>query len=106
MRRLVALSINVAVAVLAYFGFIVGVEGAANVTMVMLWLAIVLSPFALSEGVSDDLKAQPYWYKVLDTLYDISMTIFLLWIGMMWTGVFYLIHLLLVAAARWGERKE
>ena len=106
MRRLVALSINVAVAVLAYFGFIVGVEGAANVAMVMLWLAIVLSPFALSKGVSDDLKSQPYWYKAVDTLYDVGMTAFLLWIGMMWTGVFYLIHLLLIAGARWGEIKE
>lgn len=98
--------LNGAVAAFAYFGFVQGVEGAANVAMVMLWVTIAISPIAISEKISSELREQRYWYKVVDTAYDISMTVFLLWIGFMWTGVFYMIHMLLIAAARFSKKPD
>lgn len=98
--------INGAVAALAYFGFVQGVEGAANVAIVMLWLTIVISPLALSKEMMAGLRQMPMWYKAVDTAYDISMTVFLLWIGMMWTGVFYLIHMLILASVRYSKKQN
>lgn len=98
--------INGAVACLAYFGFIQGLDGAANVAMVILWLTIALSPFVLMDKLADELRSRPEWFKAVDTVYDITMTVFLLWIGMMWTGVFYLIHTMLVAGARYSTRNN
>ena len=97
--------INGSIAALAYCGFVEGVQGAANVAMVMLWLAICITPFALTDNITKMLQSKKQWEKHVDTVYDFSMCFFLLWIGMMWTGVFYLIHSILTAAVMYGVKK-
>ena len=97
--------INGSIAPLAYFGFIEGVQGAANVAMVMLWLAICITPFALTDNITKMLQSKPQWKKHVATAYDIAMCFFLLWIGMMWTGVFYLIHSILISSVTYSEKK-
>ena len=97
--------INGSIAALAYCGFVEGVQGAANVALVILWLEICISPFVFTEKITAMLQSKQQWKKHVATTYDIAMCFFLLWIGMMWTGVFYLIHSILIASVMYSEKK-
>ena len=76
-----------------WYGFVEGVQGAQNVGLLLAWVTIITSLFAVSENIADDLVRRhggmsvPMW---ISWLLDFAVVTLLSWHGWMWTAGFYL----------------
>lgn len=78
------------------------IKGAANVLLVLTWFMICLSPFLLTGDVIKHIEENglsvPNW---VDLSLDIGIFTALVWYGWMWTGAFYVLHIMFAQSAKY-----
>lgn len=85
---------NGAFAALLWFGFVEGVEGAHNASLCLVWANFVLSWGMLVPGVRKELaKKGRSVPAVMNVLYDLGVTFFLVWFGAWVSAVAYAVHI-------------
>jgi len=98
--------LNIVFAIAIYLGFIDGIDGAKNIAYFIAWSSIVLSLFMFSDEVIDKMakekRSVPSWASAL---YDLSVTAVFVWFGAWVTGLFYLIHFVIIEAA-WSKSEK
>ena len=88
--------LNGGLAACLYMGFVFEISGAYNVAMAMAWFSIVCA--ALTTIIPDtelplDNRSFP---KLVTRSFDFAVGIVFLWFGAIVTGIFFLIHILLI----------
>jgi len=98
-KRIVSyLVLNGALAGSLYFGFVQGINGAENIAYALAWFAIIGGFFAggndnVRKAVRDAGRSVPAW---LNHTIDIGVLGVLFWFGAWFTGIFWVIHMLLL----------
>ena len=103
-RKIVAacyyLLFKVVFAGLIYAGYVKEISGAENLVLVLAWLAICMSPFTFSEKMIKEIKERsfiiPEWLR---SSFDVIISAAFIWFGSVFTGIFYLLRALVIAAA-------
>jgi hypothetical protein len=84
-----------------YYGYVEHVEGAERIALAIAWFCIVISWFANTEQaikvIQENPSLIPAW---LDRSFDFIVTAAFFWFGSVWTASFYLLHILLILAAK------
>ena len=86
---------------LIWYGVVKGVEGAANCALVLLWMVNVSSWAAAlnDEYIQTLVKRGRPVPEELNVAWDALVIGTLVWNGWTWTGVFYLLAMLVIAAS-------
>jgi hypothetical protein len=98
--------VNVGFIALFYWGFIVGHDGAYNVTMFVAWASIAMSPFLLADACIAKLKERgrsvPAW---INNGHGLLVSFAFVWFGAWVTGAFYLLSTIISESA-WQKSEE
>ena len=93
MKRLVGYSINIAVLVLLYMGFALDITGAANVSLVVLWVFSILGIFA---ALSDIDPSNVTFGRNEGLIHDVVIFIAVAWSGNVILSGFFLVAALVM----------
>jgi hypothetical protein len=80
-----------------YLGIIQGMEGAVRVASFLIWMTFVFSLFMLSNEFVQVINkmGRPPMPRWVDVAFDLTLVMFLLWHGWVFSGVAYFIHIML-----------
>lgn len=105
-RLLRYLTINICFIASIYYGLFVGIENAANIAFFIAWMFIICSLAYLSDAGIKHMKEKGQCVPAtVDNCLDVLITAAFVWYGAWVTGVFYLIHSILVNDA-WKRAKK
>jgi len=99
MKKVRYIAINFGFAICIYYGIYGDNEGAKNLALVYSWFVFTVSLLMFSDTVVKaikDSKPTPSINRSIDVLFDISVVIAFVYAGWIITGIFYLIHMLLI----------
>lgn len=99
------IAFNTFFAVILYFGFFQGIEGAKNVALFFIWFIIIVSVILLASSKEDKLKAGHKGRSVpvaVDMCFDIAIVSVLIWFDYWITGSLFFISAMLMTAY-WEE---
>ena len=87
-RAMMWFAMNFVFAILLWQGFVNHVEGAKNLSTVLIWLYFIGNCVALLRSKSDGERLVPV---TINIIFDTSVLIFLTWFGAYWTLAIYLL---------------
>lgn len=101
MKRVIRyLILNIAFATSIYFGLYKGHENAANIAYFVAWFSIVISFLCGIKEVQIAMqKKYVKWIRHVDIVFDICVVLAFVYFGATVTGVFYMLHMLMIEVA-------
>lgn len=101
---------NAALAICLWLWFMRGIAGAHYVVTFYVWVGFLISLLLLSPELTARLRksfkpVMPVWIWI-DVLFDIAVTLVLVWNGQMLLGSLYLVHFLLLAKVHSPVKEE
>ena len=101
MRILYWLVLNSAFLACVIAGAIFGIQGAINVVYFMAGLSFVVGLFALIPDIGETVRESGYTFnKWIELLYDVAITLILVYTGFWWSAIGYFIGNLIVIGAK------
>jgi hypothetical protein len=100
---------NAAFGICLWVGIVHGISGAANFGLLLAWWSICISAFLTNKDIIAEMRKKgrsvPLW---IDQIFDASVLLFMVWHAWWITGIGYLFHMVMVAAAHrkaFGEQQ-